>query len=81
MEIGIETRVTNDLGTAQYSLFIDSERVDETEGTHGTFSWRGKLPPADGVHAKQVIVRIDQGVFSTQYVLEVDGETHEMAKS
>jgi hypothetical protein len=59
-------------------LFINSERVDEVEGTHGTFTLRGRLK---GLDPAQVTVRIDQGMLSTDYVLEVDGETHEMQKS
>lgn len=80
-EIDVEARVTNIVGTAQYSLFINGERVDETEGTHGKFTLRGRLPAAATGEAKQVIVQIDQGVLSTDYVLEVDGEKHPMTKS
>lgn len=79
-QIDVEARVTNVIGTGQYSLFIDSERVDETEATHGEFTLRGKLPEAGG-NAKQVTVRIDQKLTSTDYVLEVDGETHEMTRA
>lgn len=74
-DIEVEAKVTNVLGTGQYSLFIDSERVDETEGTHGTFTLRGKLPAAaEGNDAKQVVVRVEQRLTSTGYTLEVDGQ-------
>lgn len=80
-KIDVEAKVTNMVGTAQYSLFINSDRVDETEGTHGTFTLRGRLPAVAGGEEKQVIVRIDQKLTSTDYVLEVDGKTHPMTKS
>lgn len=80
-KIDVEAKVTNVVGTAQYSLFINSDRVDETEGTHGTFTLRGRLPAGAGGEEKQAIVRIDQKLTSTDYVLEVDGKTHQMAKS
>lgn len=32
-EIEVEARVISVLGTGQYSLFINGERMDETEGT------------------------------------------------
>lgn len=80
-QIDVEARVTNVMGTGQYSLFINNERVDETEATHGEFTLRGKLPEPAGGAAKQVTVRIDQGLVSTDYVLDVDGETYEMTKS
>lgn len=80
-EIEVEAKVTSVVGTGHYSLFIDSERVDETEGTHGTFTLRGRLSAAEGNDARQVIVRIEQGLTSTGYILEVDGRESEMKKS
>ncbi|HXH56783.1 hypothetical protein [Iamia sp.] len=69
------------LGTGQYSLFINGERMDETEGLHGIFTLRGRVPADGGGDSTSVIVRIDQKVTSTGYVLEVAGEQHEMTTS
>lgn len=77
-DIEVEARVTNVVGTGQYSLFIDSERVDETEATHGTFTLRGKLPPGGGSDAKQLVVQVEQRLTSTRYTLQVDGQDQEM---
>jgi hypothetical protein len=42
--IEVETRVIGFMGRARYSLIINNQRVDDIEGTLGTFSLRGFLP-------------------------------------
>jgi len=70
--IEVEGRVTSIMGSAEYSLVVDNQRVDQIQGSLGRFVLRGQLV-REGSAAKTVQVRIKQGLLGTKYTLDVEG--------
>ena len=66
------------IGTNEYSLIIDNERVDSQEVTLGQFSLRGSLLVGDS--QKNLVVWGSQGLTGLKCRAEVDGRALPMSK-
>ncbi len=80
--IEVETRTSNVVfGIYRYALIINNKRVEEIEGSLGTFSLRGELRDPTSSTAKPIAIRIKQGFFGTKAFLEVDHESYLMPRA
>ena len=66
-------------GLTRYRLIIENKTVDLVKGYLGTYTLRGSFQGKDN-ESKLVFLRINQGLFTTNYQLQIDGKEYPLIR-
>ena len=74
--IEVEAKIAGLDGRIEFSLFVNSRRVDTAYAAFGKFTLRGEVPSGDTTIP--ITVWVHQKAFGTKYLLEIAGSKLEM---